>query len=105
LKSHLPNDGKALVVVNEQSLITLLKDYYEENFPSKVFAYTNEAKSDIRRYISNDTKIFITTPFSLFVDIDQLEYVIVEDASSKYLIPGDFLEFDTRLVAFKKKCI
>ncbi len=102
LKSHLPNDGKALVVVNEQSLITLLKDYYEENFPSKVFAYTNEAKSDIRRYISNDTKIFITTPFSLFVDIDNLKYLIIEDASSKYLIPGDFLEFDTRFVAFKK---
>lgn len=102
LKSHLSNNGKALVIVNEQSLIALLKDYYEENFPSKVFAYTIEAKSEIRRYILDDTKIFITTPFSLFVDIDQLEYVIIEDASSKYLLPGDFLEFDTRLVAFKK---
>ena len=102
LKSHLSNDGRALVIVNEQSLIALLKDYYEENFPSKVFAYTIEAKSEIRRYILDDTKIFITTPFSLFVDIDQLEYVIIEDASSKYLLPGDFLEFDTRLVAFKK---
>jgi hypothetical protein len=36
------------------------------------------------------------------VDIPNLQFLIVEDASSKYHIPHEFLPFDTRIVSYKK---
>jgi len=102
LKTHLAENGKVLIVVNEHALIEKIRTFYEEAFPYEVSISYGGDKGSIRRDIRKNKKIYISTPFSLFVDIVNLEYIIIEDASSKYHMPNEYLNFDTRIVAYKR---
>jgi primosomal protein N' (replication factor Y) len=101
-KSALKEKGTVLVVANEIALIKTLSELYESFFPGIVFGNIGKEKSEIRRQLKLGKRIIISTPFSLFVDIPNLQFIIVEDASSKYHLPHEYLPFDTRIVAYKK---
>ncbi|MEF3244529.1 MAG: hypothetical protein K6343_00885 [Caldisericaceae bacterium] len=102
LSEVLSPNGKVLIVVNELILIKRIQKIYENYFKEEVFVWDGKDKSLIKKYFRSSTKIFITTPFALFVDIPNLEFIVVEDASSKYHLPFEFNAFDTRYIAHKK---
>jgi len=102
LKNDLNENGVALIIVNENSLVRILSELYKDEFPGVVFGSVNKEKNEIKRQLRLGKRIIISTPFSLFVDIPNLQFLIVEDASSKYHIPHEFLPFDTRIVSYKK---
>ncbi|WP_156785900.1 primosomal protein N' family DNA-binding protein [Caldisericum exile] len=102
VKSEIHESESVLVVVNEIALIKRLSELYEGNFPGLVFGYTGKEKSEIKRQLRLGKRIIISTPFSLFTDMPNLRFIVVEDASSKYHIPHEYLQFDTRIVAYKK---
>lgn len=102
LSRVLSQNGKVLIVVNELILIKRIQKIYENYFKGEVFVWDGKDKSLIKKFVRSSTKVFITTPFAMFVDIPNLEYIIIEDASSKYHLPFEFNSFDTRFVAYKK---
>lgn len=102
IKENLRENKVALIVVNEHALVKILSKLYENEFPQKVFGNLGKEKSEIRKGLRLGKKIIISTPFSLFVDIPNLGLIIIEDASSKYHIPHEFLPFDSRLIAYKR---
>ncbi len=102
LSRVLSPNGKVLIVVNELILIKRMQKIYENYFKGEVFVWDGKDKSLIKKFVRSSTKVFITTPFALFVDIPNLEFIIIEDASSKYHLPFEFNAFDTRYIAYKK---
>jgi len=105
LKINLRNNDKAIVIFPELNQIKKAAKIYEEYFNKKISIWDGSNKLKILSDAKLDKKIIITTNFSLFLNIPDLKFIVLEDASSKYYRPGDFVPYDSRLVAYKKATI
>ena len=102
IKKNLDPEERALVIFPEIVLINRVKDIYENAFGSDLAVWEGKGKLQLIEQIKVGKKVILTTPFSLFLDIQNLKTIIIEEANSKYLKPGKFINFDVTIVAIKR---
>lgn len=103
IKQEVPNDGKVLIVFPELALIRRVENEYEKTFSESVFVWKGKSKRNFLEEVNVlGKRIILATPFSLFIKINDLSLIVIENASSRYFKQGDFLPFNTLLVALKK---
>ncbi len=106
IKKEVPNNGKVLIVFPELSLIQRVEDEYRKAFPESVFAWKGKSKRNLLEEVNVlGKRIVLATPFSLFMKINDLSLIVIENASSRYFKQSDFLPFNTLLVALKKAAL
>jgi primosomal protein N' (replication factor Y) len=97
------NKGRALIVFPEIALISRAKEQYKKAFKEEVFVWDGINKRKLVEAIYfQDKKIILSTFFPMFIKIPELEYLVLEDASSKYFKNSSFIPFDVEITAIKK---
>ncbi len=106
IKMLKKSDGKALIIFPEIALINRVKELYKKEFKEDVFVWNGGNKRKLIEAIYfNNKRIILSTFFPLFLEIPDLKYLIIEDASSKYFRQSDFTPFDVEVAAIKKGII
>ena len=95
--------GKTLIIFPEIALIEKVKELYKEAFKDKIFIWNGINKRKLIEAIYfQDKKIILSTFFSLFLEIPELQTIVIEDASSRYFRKSSFVPFDVEIAAIKK---
>ncbi len=103
IRKEIPDNGKVLIVFPELALIQRVESEYRSIFGKSVFVWKGKSKRSLLEEVNVAGKrIVLATPFSLFIRINNLSLIVIENASSRYFKQGDFLPFNTLLVALKK---
>lgn len=103
IQTEITPEGKALVIFPELALIQRVEKKYREAFGDDLFVWKGTNKRNFIKDVNMTGKrVILATSFSLFIEISQLELIVVANASSKYFKQGDFLPFNALIIALKR---
>lgn len=103
IQTEITSKGKVLVIFPELTLIQRVEEEYKEAFGDDLFVWKGTNKRNFIKDVNMTGKrVILATPFSLFIEISQLELIVVANASSKYFKQSDFLPFNALIVALKR---
>ncbi len=103
IQTEITPEGKALVIFPELALIQRVEEEYREAFGDDLFVWKGANKRNFIKDVNMTGKrVILATPFSLFIEISQLELIVVANASSKHFKQSDFLPFNALIVALKR---
>ncbi len=103
IQTGVASEGKALIIFPELALIERVEEEYREAFGDDLFVWKGTDKRNFIKDVNMMGKrVILATPFSLFIEISQLELIVVANASSRYFKQSDFLPFNALIVALKR---
>lgn len=103
IQTVVVSEGKALIIFPELALIQRVEKEYRETFGDDLFVWKGTDKRNFIKDVNMMGKrVILATSFSLFIEISQLELIVVANASSRYFKQSDFLPFNALIVALKR---
>jgi primosomal protein N' (replication factor Y) len=98
----LGEEERVLVIFPEIVLINRVKEIYEKAFGARLAVWEGKNKLKLLEQIKAGKRVILATAFSIFLNIPNLKMIAVESANSKYLKPGEFINFDVPIVALRR---
>lgn len=99
---RLGEEERALVIFPEIVLINRVKEIYGKVFGARLAVWEGKNKLKLIEQIKAGKRVILATAFSIFLNIPNLKMIVVESANSKYLKPGEFINFDVPIVALRR---